>query len=97
MTREELLEIGFKNLPHAAIGAPVDYDLGRYRYLSVGSVGTPNEMVFIYEIDDKDPKKITDLVVLKNYDYDGLTEIETIKSLISLLTCQKKNLSKKQS
>ena len=84
--RTTLIEMGFKELPHSTITASLTYDLGRNRQLSFGSIETPNEMLYIYEIDDKDPRKITDLVCLRNYDYDGYTSIEQIKSIINLIT-----------
>jgi hypothetical protein len=85
-SRSILLELGFKELPHSTITASLTYDLGRNRQLSFGSIETPNEMLYIYEIDEKDPRKINDLVCLRNYDYDGYTSIEQIKALITFLT-----------
>ena len=85
-SRSILLGLGFKELPHSTITASLTYDLGRNRQLSFGSIGTPNEMLYIYEIDEKDPRKINDLVCLRNYDYDGYTSIEQIKILITFLT-----------
>ena len=58
------------------------YDLGRNRYLSIGDLGNPNEMVFLYERDYDDTRKINDLICLRNYDYDGYTKLEDIKSII---------------
>ena len=84
--RSTLIEMGFKKLSHSTITASLTYDLGRNRQLSFGSIQTPNEMLYIYEIDEKDPRKINDLVCLKNYDYDGYTSIEQIKALITFLT-----------
>jgi len=84
--RSTLIELGFKELPHSTITASLTYDLGRNRQLSFGSIQTPNEMLYIYEIDEKDPRKITDLVCLRNFDYDGYTSIEQIKALITFLT-----------
>lgn len=85
-SRSILLGLGFNELPHSTITASLIYDLGRNRQLSFGSIGTPNEMLYIYEIDEKEPKKITDLVCLRNYDYDGFTSLEQIKSIINLIT-----------
>jgi len=85
-SRSILLELGFKELPHSTITSSLFYDLGRNRQLSFGSIETPNEMLYIYEIDEKDTRKITDLVCLRNYDYDGYTTIEQIKSIITLIT-----------
>ena len=69
INRDNLIEIGFKGLPHFTITDSLIYDLGRNRFLSIGSVATPNEMVFIYEVDSEDSRKITDLVCIKNYEY----------------------------
>ena len=84
--RSTLIDLGFKELPHSTITASLTYDLGRHRQLSFGSIQTPNEMLYIYELEDKDPRKITDLVCLRNFDYDGYTSIEQIKELITFLT-----------
>jgi len=84
--RSTLIELGFKELPHSTITASLTYDLGRHRQLSFGSIQTPNEMLYIYELDDKDPRKIIDLVCLRNFDYDGYTNVEQIKALITFLT-----------
>ena len=89
MTNADLIEIGFIEFPHPTIMNSVVYDLGRNRHLSVGCVGTPNEMIFICEQDKNVPEKNTDLICLKNYDYDGYTTIETIKELIKLLKPKK--------
>ena len=85
MTNDDLIKIGFKEIPHFTVGNMVTYDLKRKRILSAGSVGTPNEMLFICEIDEKNDKKITDLICLHNYDYDGYLTIEKVKSLIELI------------
>lgn len=82
MLRDQLKEIGFKEIPHFTVMNSLIYDLGRNRQLSMGCIGTPNETLWICELDPDDNKKITDLVCLKNYDYDGLTDIETIKNII---------------
>jgi hypothetical protein len=84
MTEEELVTIGFVVNPIMIICLSLNYDLGRDRYISVQSPGTPNEMIFICEM-DRESLKITDIVVIKNYDYDGYTSIEDVKLLISLI------------
>ena len=43
-------------------------------------------MLFICEIDEKEPRKINDLICLRNFDYDGYTTIEQIKSIITSIT-----------
>lgn len=85
MTNNDLIEIGFKPIPHPTIGNAVVYDLGRNRQLLASSVGTPNETLFICHVDDEIPTKITDLVCLHNYDYDKSLTIEKVTSLINIL------------
>lgn len=81
--REELLKIGFKEIPHFTIGNSLIYDLGRNRELSISCLSTPNEMVFICEKDNKDENKINDIICLRNFDYDGYTSLEDIKNIIN--------------
>lgn len=76
-------EIGFERLPHFTIQNALIYKLGRNRHLSIGDVGTPNEMLFICESDEKDYRIITDLVCLHNYDYDGYLSKLKLETLIS--------------
>ena len=95
MLRQQLLSIGFKEIPHFTIGNNLNYDLGRFRQLSLSSIETPCEMMFITQIDDENPKKITDLVVLHNYDYDGYLTFEKVESLINLLAPKEWILSQK--
>jgi len=87
MTIQDLIEIGFEKLPQLNIRpGTYTYELGRYRYISIGGVGTPNEMMWIYEINPKNDKEIMEpIVCLHNYDYDGhLTKIK-IETLINAL------------
>lgn len=85
MTNNDLIKIGFKEIPHFTIGNTVIYDLGRNRQLSASSVGTPNEVLFICEIDSDDKNKITDLICLHNWDYDKELKIEKVKTLINTI------------
>ncbi len=85
MTNEDLIAIGFEKIPHFTVANSVIYDLKRHRHLSAGCVGTPNEMVWLCSTDSKDPKTVTDLVCVHNYDYDGYLTIEKIKGLINLI------------
>lgn len=82
----ELKNIGFKELPHFNVMNSLNYDLGRNRFISIGCLSTPNEIVFIGEIDEDNPKKINELIVLRNFDYDGYTTLEQIKTLIETIT-----------
>lgn len=86
--RDELLNLGFKEFKHKTIGNAIIYLLSRNRYLTMSSIDTPNEILAIGELDDIGiPESV---VILKNYDYDGYTSIETIKTLIEILDEQKK-------
>ena len=86
ISREELISIGFYELAHFTVMNNLLYDLGRKRHLSIGCLGTPNEMVFICQKDNSKTKKIDDLVCLRNWDYDGFTTIEAMKSIIQSIT-----------
>ena len=89
MNKQSLIDIGFTEIPHFTITSVFIYDLGRNRHLSFGCIGTPNEMLFICEIDKHNLKKITDVVCLRNYDYDGYTTIEEIEDIIKALKKQR--------
>lgn len=89
MKREELYELGFTELPHFTIMESLIYDLGRGRHLSFGSIGTPNEMLFLCQKDNDNERKLSDAICLRNYDYDGYTTIEEIKQIINALTNNK--------
>lgn len=86
MTNEDLIKIGFKEIPHFTINNAVIFSLGRNRHLSAGCVGTPNEMIFICETDIKDETKITDLVCVHNYDFDGYLTERKLYSLVNILS-----------
>lgn len=86
MTKQDFLSIGFVEYPHKVIDGYMQYDLGRYRELSIQNLGTPNEMVFICEVDADDETEITDLVCVHNYDFDGYLTLDKIKMLITAIT-----------
>lgn len=88
--RKQLIELGFKEIPHFIITRSLIYDLGRHRQLSFGDIGTPNEMLFLSEMNEEDNRKIDELICLRNYDYDGYTTVEEVEQLINLLKCKKK-------
>ena len=84
LSRQEVLDLGFKELPHFTIMGSLTYDLGRLRQLSLSSIGTPNEMLWIVQIADN-KMDITDLICLNNYDYDGyMTKIKLENLIVSL-------------
>lgn len=83
ITKEYLLGKGFKDVPHLILPSNWVLDIGRLRSISIGSLGTPNEMVFLSQKDH--PKDICpDLVCVHNYDYDGFLTIEKLESLLSV-------------
>jgi len=84
MNREDLKQIGFKEMPYFTITNSLNYDLGRGRQLSIGCLGTPNEMMFINQIEEN-PKRVTDCVVLSNYDYDGYLDLQKVKDIINVI------------
>ena len=83
MTNQDLVELGFKELPHFTIGNVVNYDLGRERMLSASDVGNPNEMLYIIQSTDS---HIEDAVCIHNWDYDGYLTREKLVSLITALS-----------
>ena len=86
MTNQDLVELGFKEVPHFTVGNIVNYDLGRERMLSASDVGSPCEMLYIIQSTDS---HVEDAVVIHNYDYDGYLTVEKVTGLISLITKEK--------
>jgi len=85
MTREDLKKLGFKEIPHFTVTNSLVFQIGRQRHFSIGDLGTPNEMMFICQRDENIEDRISDLVVIHNYDFDGYLTIEKVKSLINLI------------
>jgi len=90
LSEEILIEIGFEKLKHFTIQNSLIYKLGRNRHLSIGNVGTPNEMLYICETDENDYRKITDLICLHNYDYDGYLSKLKLETLIKSIGIKSK-------
>jgi len=86
LNRDSLKDIGFEEIPHFTIMNSLLYDLGRSRTLSIGSLGTPNEMIFITQSDYDDMRKIEDIITIKNYDYDGYSTLDDVKLIITSIT-----------
>lgn len=85
MTTDDLIRIGFKPIEHFTITNSHVYDLGRHRHISVGDVGTPNEMMWISETDDIDSRIINELINLHNYDYDGFLTEDKVLNIINTI------------
>jgi len=78
-----LERLGFKQLPHYTVGGNWLIPLGRDRVLSVACVGTPNEMIFITE---EEPPEVKQIIVARNFDYDGKTYVHHLMNLYHALT-----------
>ena len=81
MNKEDLIELGFKEVDYFTIMDSIIYDLGRRRLLSVGCLGTPNEVMFLCE-KSKAGDHYTDLVCVHNFDYDGKLTKQKVEYLI---------------
>jgi hypothetical protein len=85
MSREELKELGFEEIPHFTVMNNLIYQIRRHRHFSIGCLGEPNEVMFICQKDRDTNDRIIDLVCVHNYDFDGLLTLEKVKALIKLI------------
>lgn len=85
MNKEDLIDLGFKPIPHFTIGGSLIYELARRRHISVSSIGTANESAWLCEVDRDDNRVITDLICIHNFDYDGLLCKDRLSLFISAL------------
>lgn len=83
LCRSLFIEKGFQEYPHFTVGNGLFYDVGRGRIIQAGSIGTPNEMVFLSMRHPVDREIITDSIVIHNYDYDGYLTEEKLNTLLS--------------
>lgn len=81
--RKQIIDLGFKELPHFTIGHNLVYDLGRSRILSVSGLSTPNEFIYISEFKEGSKMEFSDVICLHNFDYDGYLTLEKLKYLIA--------------
>lgn len=91
ITERELVRMGFLQVaPHNTTRVWVR-ELGRDRYLLLGDVGSPNEMLFICEgALDQTP---SDAVCLHNFDFEGPLTTQKIEEFLALLLPEGTNLS----
>jgi hypothetical protein len=80
-TEKHLNERGFASKSHLVVGRMFSLNVGRQREISVGAIGTPNEMVFLNQ---KEDGGIIDLVCIHNYDYDGFLTVKKLDTIISI-------------
>ena len=83
MDNSILLQKGFVETPHLIVKI-FTLDIGRNRYISVGALATPNEVIFLGQKDDNN--YITDLVCIHNFDYDGYLTETKLNNIISAFT-----------
>lgn len=83
LTEDILLKCGFENTPHFTVTDSKTLDIGRRRLLSIGSVEDCNQMMFIQSIHND---KITDLVCVHNYDYNGWLHLHQLQNIYFSLT-----------
>ena len=83
LKREDLLELGFKELPHPTIMGTIVYELGRNRCISAGCIGAGNEVLYLCKREKVGEHYIyTDLVCIHNRDYDGYLTLDRLKQFI---------------
>lgn len=85
LTEDWLVKLGFKGYSHFTVMNSKYIELGRGREISIGCVGTPNEMVYLIEL-DVDGRTINDIITLRNFDYDGRTYVHQLQNLYYALT-----------
>ena len=90
LTEELLLKCGFENIPHFTVTNSKTLDIGRGRFLSIGDVENCNQMMFIQSIYNN---KITDLVCVHNYDYDGWLHLHQLQNIYFSLTGEELNIN----
>lgn len=84
ITEDQLLYLGFSKIPHFTIGNDRLKDLGRNRYISLSSLGTPNEMIFICEKNESDDLYPEEIINLHNFDYDGYITFNKLKKICNI-------------
>lgn len=82
MKKEALILKGFAEMPHLVLGSFFTLDVGRDRFISVGSIGTPSEVVFLNQRNKHNG--ISDLICVHNWDYDGPLNPEKLDLIISV-------------
>lgn len=87
LTYEILENAGFQYLPHFTVTKSMYFDLGRNRYLSIGCVGSPNEILWLTYHDDmmehSNVRVIEDLICLSNFDYDNKLYLHKLQNIVT--------------
>lgn len=82
LTKQQCIDIGFKELPHQTVMGSIVFELPRRRVLSLGCLGAGNEIMFICEKSNVGDH-YTDLVCLHNRDYDGELTLDRLKFIVN--------------
>jgi hypothetical protein len=83
LTEERLIKFGFEPIANLVTGTQYQISIGRDRFISISGLGTGNEFVFL---SDERGGKVNDVIVARNYDYDGTTYVHHIQNLFHSLT-----------
>lgn len=83
LSEKLLLMTGFEIIENLITGRQYQISIDRDRYISISGLGTCNEFVFL---SDERDQNINDVIVLKNFDYDGKTYFHQLQNLYSILT-----------
>lgn len=81
ISRQWLINIGFEP-QNDIITQSLHYNFDRNRYISIGCVGEPNEMMFLCE---RERNGHTEIITLSNYDYDGLLRKYKVINMIKTI------------
>ncbi|MBL4867476.1 MAG: hypothetical protein JKY67_14010 [Pseudomonadales bacterium] len=84
LTEVDFIKIGFRSGLEARIFR-LTLDLGQGKYLSAGSIGTPNETIFLCELDTEGSSIVPEAICIHNYDYHGYVSREKLERLIFAL------------
>lgn len=86
LTEEILLKCGFERINHFTVTNSLVFDVGRGRYLSIGDVGSPNEMLWLCTYNEPGTN---DIINLWNYDYDGKLYLHALQNIAHSFTSKK--------
>ncbi len=92
LTGEWLKDFGFWQFDYYTIQNTWNISLERNRVLSIGNVATPNEMVFLYEVNKEHIKEV---VTIRNYDYDSKMYVHQLQNLYYALTGEELTIKEK--
>jgi len=85
LTREQVKSLGFIEPPFEdLIRNSLLYHLPRRRFLSIGNIGDPNEMIFLGQRSDKDNTTVDDSICIHNWDYDGYMTMPSLKAMLDV-------------